>query len=355
MEVVKLLSALLLVSFLPPGFSRVVNKFSDIPECESFFMDKMTPNIPGILVDGIVKDQNRYKPICQMFKNVYRFATIYDTTSRIPVFSAYTFTGSAGSIKRPAWKIEPQLDKQEGEPNMELAIPGVIYNNQAVKEDYVGSEVTKKVNRGHMFPNEFAIDQDTKNSTFTMTNCVPQAETSNAFSWCRMESKVKKIIEDNCKDPNKKAYLVTGAVPGDDILNNRVNIPSYLWSAYCCYNSNQQQWMAKGYWSKNEQEVCGKKRLLPKTLKDLYKDLEPFYPSAEVKVSLFSQQCPVDFTLKVAGEDEEDEDFYETEVSGEDEECPCPPQSPFMTWAWVKSQISKVIEEVYLNFIKIFL
>eukprot|EP00063_Salmo_salar_P069502 XP_014044337.1 PREDICTED: endonuclease domain-containing 1 protein-like [Salmo salar] len=87
-----------------------VEKFSDVPQCQNFFLEGTTPNLTGILVDGTVQNQNRYKPICQLFNNIYRFATLYDTTNRIPVFSAYTFTGPP-TDPRPhqPWMIEPQV------------------------------------------------------------------------------------------------------------------------------------------------------------------------------------------------------------------------------------------------------
>uniref|UniRef100_A0A4W5KZX2 Uncharacterized protein n=1 Tax=Hucho hucho TaxID=62062 RepID=A0A4W5KZX2_9TELE len=317
----KHLSTLLVLSYLHTALSEVVVEFS--PKCKGFFLDETTPNIPGILLDGTA--QKHYKPICQLFNNVYRYATLYDTTNRIPVFSAYTFIGTGDdSIKRPAWKIEPQLD-EENDANMALAKPGINYPNQAVKEDYVGAEV---VNRGHMFPNEHAHDAESKNSTFTLTNCVPQAVSSNAFSWCKMEQSVKKILENNCKDANNKikAYVVTGAVPSNgNTLKNRVNIPSHLWSAYCCYNRKLDKWMAKAYWSENVAEECGKKRLIPLTLTDLYKNLTVIYPGG--KVSVFPQQCSSDFQLRLADEDfdpdgkDRGRDGYGQE---EDDACACP-------------------------------
>uniref|UniRef100_A0A4W5M7B8 Uncharacterized protein n=1 Tax=Hucho hucho TaxID=62062 RepID=A0A4W5M7B8_9TELE len=109
MGVLNHLSTLLLLSLLPPALSRVVEKFSDVSQCKNFFMQGTTPNLPGILYDGIVKNEGRYKPICQLFKNIYRFATLYDTTNRIPVFSAYTFTGNISGRPDKCWMIEPQV------------------------------------------------------------------------------------------------------------------------------------------------------------------------------------------------------------------------------------------------------
>jgi hypothetical protein len=111
MGVLNHLSTLLLLSLLPPALSHVVVKFSDVPQCQKFFLEGKTPNLPGILVGGMVQNQNRYKPICQLFNNIYMFATLYDTTNRIPVFSAYTFSGPP-TDRRPKpepWMIEPQV------------------------------------------------------------------------------------------------------------------------------------------------------------------------------------------------------------------------------------------------------
>ncbi|XP_038842082.1 endonuclease domain-containing 1 protein-like [Salvelinus namaycush] len=183
-----------------------------------------------ILVGGKVQNQgqnqNRYKLICQKYKNIYRFATLYDTTNRIPVFSAYTFTGPP-TDRRPnqRWMIEPQIE----------------YQHQAGDNDYKNSIPSKGVNRGHLFPSSHAHDLDTQKSTFTLTNIVPQVVSFNGGSWNEMECKVKTTLNlsEHCRNNNNKteAYVVTGAVPIINKLNNRVNIPDLLWTAYCCYNN----------------------------------------------------------------------------------------------------------------------
>ncbi|XP_038827150.1 endonuclease domain-containing 1 protein-like [Salvelinus namaycush] len=296
MGVLNHLSTLLLLSLLPPAFSHVVKKFSDVPECTEFFLGGTTPNLPGILVGGTVKDQNRYKPICQLFeytkKNVvyktYMFATLYDTTNRIPVFSAYTFTGVGSSEKRPdKWMIEPQLDGGI-DTVMSLETQEVTYTHQAVNQDYDKDGKNKKVNIGHIFPKSFAHQPVNQNSTFTLTNSVPQVKTFNEGSWGTMECKVRKILLKQCLDNNViKAYVVTGAVPSkSNTLNNRVNIPDIMWTAYCCLNK-KNKWMAEAHWGENKEEP-NKQVLNPHTLAELYDMLKQHYPG---DVQVFPEKC----------------------------------------------------------------
>ncbi|XP_045067733.1 endonuclease domain-containing 1 protein-like [Coregonus clupeaformis] len=208
---------------------------------------------------NLEQDPDRYKPICQKYINRYRFATLYDTTNKIPVFSAYIFTGPPPKGRpNPPWMIEPQLEDITNLPDMKVD-KNVI--NQAAEADY--NVKNKTIDRGHIFPCSYAPDEDTNKSTFTMTNAVPQERSFNRISWCTMECRVKIKLMTDCLDSNGKikAYVVTGAVPStNNKLNDQVNIPSLLWTAYCCYNSNQRQWVAEAHWGEN------KKGYAPKTV-----------------------------------------------------------------------------------------
>ncbi|CAL8325979.1 unnamed protein product [Lota lota] len=238
---------LLLVS-IDPTATEVVNSVSN---CTEFFLNSIPPNIGGVLHDGKIQDQNRYKPICQTFNNSRRFMTLYDTDMKIPVFSAYKYTGDAG-VKKPnnCWMIEPQLEDIHS--NVNMIVDKRPQNNQASDQDYNNSQ--PYYDRGHLFPNCHAKNWEDKKSTFTLTNIVPQVKTFNGGSWARMERFIKCVMDKYCLDQNNKheAFVVTGAIPSaNNNLNNRVNIPKTLWTAFCCYNYRENKWLACAHWGKN--------------------------------------------------------------------------------------------------------
>ncbi|XP_051949450.1 endonuclease domain-containing 1 protein-like [Xyrauchen texanus] len=262
MMVVIILSAVLMLIFQ----CAVSDVVKDFDKCSNFFSDNQPPEIPGVLVDSKSADQNRYKFICQGAKDKYTFATFYDTESRIPVFSAYRYSGKGNfnrdQAKKP-WSTEPQLDN----------------NKQAADDDYKNNKLN--VNRGHLFPVCHAKDLDTAKSTFTLTNAVPQKESFNGGSWAHMEGCTMGLMETNCRDNNDQvsAYVLTGAVPAknplpQDMLNKRVNIPSMMWTAFCCYNNEKQSWFSAAHWAKNVDEDVNQKMILTVSLKNLQDELK---------------------------------------------------------------------------------
>lgn len=98
-------------AFLFLSFDAMVAEVvKSVSDCDLFLLEKTPPQVPGILQGGHILNQNRYKPICQTFKNERRFLTLYDIKNKIPVFSAYKYRGD-GEGRRPQtwWKIEPQV------------------------------------------------------------------------------------------------------------------------------------------------------------------------------------------------------------------------------------------------------
>ncbi|CAJ1085721.1 uncharacterized protein LOC119027738 [Xyrichtys novacula] len=183
------------------------------------------------------------------------------------------------------------------------------YRHQADNNDYKSN--SDVYNRGHLFPADHAFDNSDKVSTFTLTNVVPQTVSFNGGSWQKMETCVKCVMQKYCINNNRaiQGFVLTGAKPSNNNnkLNKRVNIPTMLWSAFCCYSSRVNKWLASAHWGYNVVEVKST-YLQTKTLKRL-KDtlgLEVFPGS----------QCPQDETVS---------EFY-LEINAENKHCQCPTQ-----------------------------
>ncbi|XP_029028578.1 endonuclease domain-containing 1 protein-like isoform X2 [Betta splendens] len=260
---------LLSVLFIAPTVSEVVMSMSD---CKGFLLNNKPPQVPDVVEDDKIQDNNRYKVICQTYKDERRFVTLYDTKNKIPVFSAYKFTKPDTGRPDDLWKMEPQLEDMGTDKNMEDNDINVEYNNQAGDKDYKEGTAYDK---GHLLPSSYAKSQDDKTSTSTLTNAVPQVRSFNRGSWARMEKCVKCVMEKFCVNSNKviEGYVITGAKPGNsEPVNRRVNVPSLLWSAFCCYSNNK--WIASAYWGENVKDGADDTILPTNTLTQLYDQLK---------------------------------------------------------------------------------
>ncbi|XP_060922605.1 endonuclease domain-containing 1 protein-like [Limanda limanda] len=239
-------------------------------DCNAFFLNQKPPQIGEILEGGKILNQNRYKPICQTWSNSRTFVSLYDTTNKIPVFSAYKYTGKEDVPRQQGWKIEPQLEEITLNKNMEVADRSKSYSHQAIINDYNN---TLGYGKGHLFPSSYGITIIEKRSTYTLTNSVPQVNSFNDGSWSYVESCVKCVLDKYCINNNNQpeGFVVIGARPGNNILNNKVNIPSMLWSAFCCYSKDQGTWLAGAHWGDNTEDAG--RVLQTKTLAELHREL----------------------------------------------------------------------------------
>ncbi|MBN3282893.1 ENDD1 protein, partial [Polyodon spathula] len=251
----------LLLTLPALALTEVVASFS---VCPDFFWKDQNgrPVTPTIFTEvDPQRGHDRYQKICQRYSNHYQFATLYDTTSKIPVYSAYNFTSIQKCSRKSNWFIEPKLDDNNGDPNMknEKDVQN-LGANQAINNDYVKSGYDK----GHLYPVSQADDQCTAYSTFTLTNAAPQHPHSNRGVWNQMERAVLNYMTTNCQlDNNKIAYIMTGTVPSNpsSLMNRRVNIPAYYWNAFCCFDKKSKKWMSKAHVGPNDssgtlQELC---------------------------------------------------------------------------------------------------
>lgn len=109
-----------------------------------------------------------------------------------------------------------------------------VVESQAVELDYINSTFT----RGHLNPSLHHRTKLRRSATFTLTNVVPQKTGSNDGPWEFLEQTVNATLSAHCLG---EAYVVTGIIPyrgKDPRIKNRVAVPEYLWSAYCCPEYN---------------------------------------------------------------------------------------------------------------------
>ncbi|NXY89037.1 ENDD1 protein, partial [Alcedo cyanopectus] len=265
-----------LVSCLWLGHSEVVTSFQNT--CSQFFYRNTPPN------NGLTP--NNPALICQRYQNQYFFATLYDRTRHIPVYSAYVYQPGPG--KRPkTWLVEPQLIGPAYPKTMERewtllnrygATLQQLSSSQAILQDYKN---LTGLNRGHLNPNSHHNDSSSRLATFTLTNIVPQNQALNSGAWNNYEQQTMIRMTQNCKT----TYVVVGAVPGNNyIAKGRVNIPGYIWSSACCVtNTNQMKsWAVIALNSQNNVQLL--------TLGELENRLTNLYGRGQV--SLFDSSCP---------------------------------------------------------------
>ncbi|XP_053472380.1 endonuclease domain-containing 1 protein-like [Ictalurus furcatus] len=270
----KLLSVVLLLLPLSICLAEVVNDFTQ--SCPGFFANPNHVVSPPMGFTG-----NRFRRICQTRNNQAEFATLYDTTFRTPVYSAYRFTGRVNCSRRTgAWFIEPQLENGNLGPNMdtESAVGNIV--NQAVNADYYNSHFHK----GHLAPVSHANSQSCSDATFTLTNAAPQNPSFNSGQWRVTESHMADSLENNCINVGLSAFVVTGVVPGNNIMKNRVQIPSHFWTAFCCLDNNNQHIRSGAYIGQNINNVVDG----PLTRQDLENRLNNLYGRT---VTLFGGRC----------------------------------------------------------------
>ena len=79
---------------------------SNFRNCLQYFYKSTPPRLAGN-----VAESPRY--LCQRYNNVYHYATLYSTSLKIPVYSAYTLpdpcSGSPEPERRSTWFVEPQV------------------------------------------------------------------------------------------------------------------------------------------------------------------------------------------------------------------------------------------------------
>ncbi|XP_061566167.1 endonuclease domain-containing 1 protein [Cololabis saira] len=202
---------------------------SSFKDCKHFFYMQTPP--AGVRGTSL-------KRICQKYADKLRFATLYDSSRHLPLYSAYVFKKSDGKKRMDTpWMYEPQLVSDDEGGNMQVLpmgkdMPPLIEDSQAVLEDYVDAV---EFRRAPLNPDLHQAEPDDKSSTYTLTNVVPLITEFLDNSWNPYLDVVRRRLNNFC---HGKSFIVTGAtVSGATIKrNNRdcLTIPKHLWLAYCC-------------------------------------------------------------------------------------------------------------------------
>ncbi|XP_078147692.1 endonuclease domain-containing 1 protein-like [Centroberyx gerrardi] len=241
--------------------------------CPQFFLNGIPPTILG--------NNNRYQQICQCLLDQnnqpqYFYASLYDTVNRIPVYSAYEFQNPPVT-RVDKWYIEPQLDGVNI-PCMALStsVPAPQRGqHQALNRDYNHSGYDK----GHLYPVFHTATQSAMLATSTLTNAAPQDSSFNGGQWRRHELSLANILRAH---PN--SYVVTGVVPGNQMIAaGRVMVARYYWSAYC-YLDNNGTYQSSGYIGPDQNG-----RVQTRLLGDLEVALQGYYNVQTFTV--FGGQC----------------------------------------------------------------
>ncbi|XP_043098120.1 endonuclease domain-containing 1 protein-like [Puntigrus tetrazona] len=249
----------LMLSLLFGASAKVVQDFQK--ECGQFFANGRSPTI---------FPEPQYKQICQTLNGNCYYATLYDTSKKIPVYSAYKFEGVMGCTRTDTWYVEPQIDDITKGGNMDFSRTVYIQQRglyQAVNSDYEGSGY----DRGHLAPVYLANSQSCADATFTLTNAAPQTKCFNRIFWFEKEQSLANKLKKDCF--SQQVYIVTGVVPGTTNIANRVNVPSYFWTAYCCLDNNKRCSISGGFIGSNENDS----KIREMNVADLQRELTKLY------------------------------------------------------------------------------
>ncbi|XP_046905030.1 endonuclease domain-containing 1 protein-like [Hypomesus transpacificus] len=247
-------AAWLLVAMATAGVRGKVEKELS-PECREFLYMGTPP---------VGVEHHALKTICQRFLNRARYVTLYDTTNHVPVYSAYTFKRSDGEKRMDVpWMYEPQLSTLSDTGEMQPFPLGYMHMNfedaQAVLNDYSNAILYE---RGQLNPDEHQASLDDKAATYTLTNVVPQVHVFGSSPWKEQEHLVRRRLNNYCRGT---AYVVTGITTSGNMIRrhnvDRLAVPAYLWSAYCCihYDRNapydeRYKFPAFGHYALNDKD-----------------------------------------------------------------------------------------------------
>ena len=228
--------------------------------CKHFFNGAPWPHFKGSSYSTTVQ-------LCQTqgSDTTPLYATLYDTSQKIPVYSAnkVILDPKKKTHKRPGgylWKRVASNLCGNSLPSGTIfsAIKTVSAATlddcerwQAVDNDYYKNGLD--LDRGHLSPNSINSRNIKKQwATFTLTNAAPQYSGFNRNLWrvyeCITEQAILQLV------PNEPVFIITGVAGkakdqnGKALkLRNRVQVPGSFWKAVCYPGNRHQNKPAWGY------------------------------------------------------------------------------------------------------------
>uniref|UniRef100_A0A8C4X5B4 Uncharacterized protein n=1 Tax=Erpetoichthys calabaricus TaxID=27687 RepID=A0A8C4X5B4_ERPCA len=170
----------------------------------------------------------------------YYFATLYDRGRRIHLYPAYMVDEiSFFSLQLVHRGLSAASEKEN--------------HTLHLIEKYNIEKSCNATFENYGYEHKLNHSQASCNATFTLTNVVPMNQKLNNGEWNRHETTIKEMMKNKCE----KMYVITGAVPGTKKLKNRVYVPSFIWSAYCCINNAAQKMQSGGVIVTNDAKEDG--------------------------------------------------------------------------------------------------
>lgn len=100
-------------------------------------------------------------------------------------------------------------------------------SKQALNTDYLGSDYQ----RGQLYP--FSLSSDVHTAIFTLTNAAPMTPTFQERWHLNLNSLMDRALTPQCGSGDD-LYILTGAVPSDVKVKDKVTVPKFVWLAACC-------------------------------------------------------------------------------------------------------------------------
>ncbi|KFO29204.1 Endonuclease domain-containing 1 protein [Fukomys damarensis] len=102
-----------------------------------------------------------------------------------------------------------------------------VGSKQALNSDYLDSDYQ----RGQIYP--FSLNSDPQMATFTLTNSAPMTQSFQERWYMNLNSLMDRALIPHCGD-GEDLYLITGTVPSDHKVKDKVTVPEFVWLAACC-------------------------------------------------------------------------------------------------------------------------